>query len=412
MRLFDIAAVLIALAAALGYLNHRWLKFPPTIGITAMALAGSLIMVGLDRVAPGWHMRAQVDRFLGQINFTSAVLHGMLCFLLFAGALHVGWDELKADAWTVGILSTVGVAISVILVAGATAACAGLLHLCVRAVDCFLFGALISPTDPIAVIGLLKGLHAPKALEAKIAGESLFNDGIGVVAFFACLSWGGFAPAEGEPNLVWFFLRQVLGGAVLGGGLGYLAFRALRTLDDAPLELLITVALVMFVYSVSFWLGVSGPIAVVVAGLLIGHAGRKYAMSQTTRGYIEAFWSMIDEILNALLFLLLGLEALSVHWGRLTLLASLLAIPAVLLARLISVGVPMGVIQGRAKRQRGLVPILTWGGLRGGLSIAMVLSIPPFEGKNLLLGATYAVVVFSILVQGLTMPRLCRHYGL
>jgi CPA1 family monovalent cation:H+ antiporter len=419
MNLFDIAAVLISLAALLGYLNHRWLKFPPSIGIMAMALLGSLVMLVVDRLAPSWGLHGTVERFLGQIDFSEAVLHGMLCFLLFAGALHVDWAHLRSGAVSIAVLSVFGVALSAVLVGTLSYSLFHALGLHVTFLICMVFGALISPTDPIAVLGLLKTLHAPKSLEAKIAGESLFNDGVGVVAFFACLSLAGLAgpgagsvvpPGWGDLGLM--LLRQVGGGLLLGVAFGYVVYRTLRSIDQAPLELLLTVALVMLTYSVSFWLAVSGPIAVVAAGLVIGAAGRQDAMSPNSMSHVEAFWEMTDEILNAVLFLLLGLEVLAVHWQIQTVISGLLMIPIVLLARFLSVGLPVGLWRGIAGGQRGFVPILTWGGLRGGLSIAMVLSLPPFPAKNLLLGATYAVVVFSVLVQGLSMPRVCAHYGL
>lgn len=417
MSLFNIVAVLLGLAAALGYANHRWLRLPPTIGILLMALGGSLLVLLLDRLAPGWRIRPTIDGFLGRIDFTQALMHGMLCFLLFAGALHVQWEGLRRDAGAIGGLATLGVGVSTVAVAALAYALLPLLGLRTPWLVCLVFGALISPTDPIAVLAFLKQLNAPKDLEARIAGESLFNDGVGVVVFFATLGAAGLARrpdvmvGPGVPGAALFLILQVGGGVVLGLTLGWMAFVALKSIDYGPIELLITLALVMITYSLSFVLDVSGPIAVVVAGILIGNHGRRLAMSDTTRSLMDAFWGMMDEILNAVLFLLLGFQVFGLHLSLALIVAGVLAVPIVLLARFLSVYVSLRAL-GRGASRPGMLPILTWGGLRGGLSVAMVLSLPAFAQKNLLLGLTYAVVVFSVVVQGLTMRRLCAHYGL
>jgi CPA1 family monovalent cation:H+ antiporter len=267
-------------------------------------------------------------------------------------------------------------------------------------------------------MGLLKELRAPQSLESQIAGESLFNDGVGVVVFLAVASMAGLAGAEAGSEhpvsvagITASAAREVVGGAALGLGLGLLAYRALKTIDEHSLELLITLALVMFTYSVSFKAHVSGPIAVVVAGLLIGNPGRRFAMSERTREHVDAFWRMIDEILNAILFLLLGLEVLAVRDWSDVLLPALLAVPICLFARFISVWAPAASMSARGRLRRGIVPVLTWSGLRGGISVAMVLSLPAFPAKDVLLACTCAVVVFSILVQGLTVRRVLIHYG-
>ncbi|MGH7996070.1 MAG: cation:proton antiporter [Opitutaceae bacterium] len=418
MSLFDIAAVLLGFAAALGYLNHRWLRLPPAIGILVIALAGSLLILLFDRLAPAWSIRPTIDAFLKRIDFTDAMLHGMLCFLLFAGALHVQWEGLRRDAWTIGALATLGVAISTAVVGALAFWLLPVFGLRVPWLVCLLFGALISPTDPITVLALLKTLDAPRDLEAKIAGESLFNDGVGVVAFFTVLGLAGLGAASGgvSPTSVsgaaLFLLRQIGGGTAVGLGFGWAAFVALKGIDYGPIELLITLALVMLTYACSFWLAVSGPIAVVAAGILIGNHGRRHAMSAATRTLIEAFWGMVDEILTAVLFLLLGLQAFAIRWDGPIVLAGIVTIPIVLAARFVSVFVSVAALDRTALPRRGLLALLTWGGLRGGLSVAMVLSLPPFADKNLLLTLTYAVVVFSVVVQGLSMPRLCAHYGL
>jgi len=418
VKAFDIAAILIAVAAVSGYINHRLLKLPATSGTLVVALISSLIVVAADRVYPPLDLLGPVAAFLARIDFDQTVMHGMLCFLLFAGALHVDLEGLLENKLTIAALSTVGVLLSTAIVGMLTWLAFNAIGIDVPLLVSLVFGALISPTDPIAVMGLLKELRAPANLEAQIAGESLFNDGVGVVVFFALVAVAGLQGAT-EPvmvsvnagGLVSFFLREVAGGAALGLVLGYVGYRALCTLNDHALELLITLALVMFTYAVSFWIRVSGPIAVVVAGLVIGNPGRQFAMSDRTREHVDAFWNMSDEIMNAVLFLLLGLEVFALRVPASGIVAALLAIVIALAARFVSVAVPVAAMRGRGQFVRGIVPVLTWSGLRGGISVAMVLSLPPFPSRDLLLACTYAVVVFSILVQGLTVRKLLVHYG-
>ena len=415
MNGFDIAAILTAIAAVFGYVNHRYLRLPATSGTLVVSLASSLVVLLADRIFPHLGLAAIVAVFVDRIDFNETLMHGMLSFLLFAGALHIDLAGLRDNKWTIGALSTIGVLLSTGIVGVLTWWMFALIGLNVPLTVCLTFGALISPTDPIAVMGLLKELRAPRDLEAQIAGESLFNDGIGVVVFFAMTSLAGLSPAGhestlGPAGLLVFFGREVAGGVALGLGVGYVGYRALKSLNDHPLELLITLALAMFVYSLSFWIHVSGPIAVVVAGLLIGNPGREFAMSVRTREHVDAFWSMIDEILNAVLFLLLGLEVLTIRGETHTLRAALLVIPIALVARLVSVAVPVAAMSVRGRLVSGIVPILTWSGLRGGLSVAMALSLPRFPRHDVLLACTYAVVVFSIVVQGLTVRRVLVYY--
>ncbi len=419
MNAFDTAAVLLAVAALSGYFNHRILKLPATTGTLAVALVSSLLLVIVDQVVPVWGLRTQVATFLTEIDFNEALMHGMLSFLLFAGALHVNLDDLFDHKWTIGSLATVGVLISTGVVGVLMYWVFGLFGIDIPFLVCIVFGSIVSPTDPIAVMGLLKELKAPASLEAQIAGESLFNDGVAVVLFFALVSAAGFhGMGDGlevtidAAGLTTFFLQEVLGGAALGLSLGWVGFHALKSLDDHALELLITLALVMFTYSLSFWVHVSGPIAVVVEGLLIGNQGRRFAMSDTTREHVDAFWQMLDEILNAVLFLLIGIEVFALPDGITPMAVGLLAVPVTLLARFVSVSLPIAAMGAGREQRRGLVPVLTWSGLRGGISVAMVLSLPPFPGRDYLLAATYAVVVFSILVQGLTVRRVLMHYGI
>jgi CPA1 family monovalent cation:H+ antiporter len=418
MNAFDIAAILITVAAVSGYLNHRLLKLPPTSGTLAVALFSSLLVVSMNAAFPQLEIQGKIAAFLGRIDFNQTLMHGMLSFLLFAGALHLDMEGLQDNKWTIAVLATLGVVISTAIIGGLMWWFFTLIHVGVPLLACLVFGALISPTDPVAVMGLLKELKAPKSLEAQIAGESLFNDGVGVVVFLALGSLAGLSAtsentlAPSAAGVLLFFVRQVGGGAALGLGLGYIVYRTLMSIDDHPLELLITLALVMFTYASSFRIHVSGPIAVVVAGLLIGNPGRQFAMSERTREHVDAFWSMLDEILNAVLFLLLGLQVFAVPAGPNAILAALFSVVVVLFARLVSVGAPVAAMRLRGRLPRGLVSVLTWSGLRGGISVAMALSLPPFPARDLFLACTYAVVVFSILVQGLTVRRVLTYYGI
>ncbi|MDP7546597.1 MAG: sodium:proton antiporter, partial [Alphaproteobacteria bacterium] len=272
-------------------------------------------------------------------------------------------------------------------------------------------GALISPTDPVAVLGILKTAKVPPSLEAKIAGESLFNDGVGVVVFVILLA---MATNEGQgagmdpADVVILFLREALGGAVLGLAAGAIAFWALRSIDEYNLEVIITLALVTVTYEFALLLHTSGPISVVVAGLIIGNHGTRLAMSETTRSHLTNFWTLIDEILNAVLFLLIGLEVVMISTKPGLLWVALIAIPLVLGARFISVAIPIGLLGLWRDFTKGAIPVLTWGGLRGGISVALALSLPAGEEKDAIVTVCYAVVVFSILVQGLTIGRLVR----
>jgi CPA1 family monovalent cation:H+ antiporter len=417
LDLLDLAAVIVGLAALLGYLNHRLCRLPPSTGILALALAGSLLLIGLNALWPGWGWQKNVALFLGQVDFTDAVMRGMLCFLVFAGALGIDGASLKANGGTVALLATVGVLISTLVIGALAYAVFSWLKLGVPLLVCLVLGALISPTDPVAVIALLKSLKAPRDLETQIAGEALFNDGVGLVVFLAFLSVAGLGGENAHltlsvGSLASFFLWQTGGGAVLGLALGWLALCALKSIDYHPLELIITLALVLLTYSLSFYFRVSGLIAVVVAGILIGGYGRRTAMSRKTVEHLDAFWEMIDEILNSALFLLLGLEVLVLAWTWPLFMAGLLMIPITLAARGLSVALPLGLLRlGRTfPFPRGIVPILTWGGLRGAISVAMVLSLPRFPAKDLLVSCTYLIMLFSILVQGLTMKGLLVHY--
>ncbi len=405
MSLVETITVLVCLAALFSYVNERFLKLPATIGLMALGLSLSLIMVALGTI--GIPVHRQAVAFMQRIDFNETLMHGLLSFLLFAGALHFNVRNLFGQKWFIGTLASVGVALSTCLVGVLTYYAFGLIDVEIPFLYCLLFGALISPTDPIAVLGILKKAGAPKSLETKIVGESLFNDGVGVVVFLVLLgvaTRGMTDPAD----VGLLFLEEVGGGALLGAALGFLTATMMRTIDDYRVEILLTLALVMGGYALADALHMSGPIAVVVAGLVIGSHARHSAMSETTRQYLDTFWELVDELLNAVLFVLIGLEILALTFEGRYLAAGLIGIPIVLAARFISVAVPLHLFRLWRTFSPYAAIILTWGGLRGGISVAMALSLPPGQVRDAIVGATYVIVVFSILVQGLTIERLIR----
>lgn len=409
--IFNLIALLITLAAVFGYINHRWLRFPHTIGLVIIALAVSVVVLAVDALFPALGLETSVRRTLTDIDFEETLMKGALSFLLFAGALHVDLESLLSRRWVISLLATVGIVTSTLIVSGLMFFGFRALGFEIPLAYCFVFGALISPTDPVAVMGILKEVKVPATLEAKIAGESLFNDGVGVVLFSVLVSVAVGGDEHGDVSL--FGAAELLavegiGGIALGLVAGYSAYRAMKTIDQHTLEVLITVSLVMATYAVATRLHVSGPLAVVVAGLFIGNHGKRFAMSQTTREHIDTFWSVLDELLNSLLFLAIGFEVVALSITGQIVGAGLLAIPVVLFARLVSVAGPITVLGLRQEFTRGAIPVLTWGGLRGGISVALALSLPPSEFKPVILATTYTVVIFSIVVQGLTVERVVR----
>jgi Na+:H+ antiporter len=406
MSVLSILAILMTVTAVFSYLNHRFLRLPGSIGVMLIALVFSL---GLNLLGlAGIGLEQQAEQWLEAIDFDETVLGGMLSFLLFAGALHININDLAERKWAIASLATVGVVVSTFLVGSLTWWILGALGIELPYVYCLLFGALISPTDPIAVLGILKTAGTTKSLETKIAGESLFNDGVGIVIFLvlAEIASGGHPVGVGE--IVWLFAQEAIGGALLGLALGWLTYRMLRSVDNYQVEVLLTLALVVGGYGLADALHLSGPIAMVVAGLFIGNHGRMFGMSETTRHHLDIFWELVDEILNAVLFVLLGLEILVLAFRIPYLVASLLVIPAVLLARFVAVGIPVTLLRPFRQFTPGAVRILTWGGLRGGISVALALSLPPGPERQAILALTYPVVVFSILVQGLTIGPMVR----
>ena len=408
MTIFDIAAMLLGLSALFGFINYRYLHLPHTIGLVVIAMASSLTLIGLDLILPFIHIGAHVSTLFAQIDFHDALMRGMLSFLLFAGALHVDLSDLASRKWAISLMATVGILISTFIVGGLMWLGLKFLGIPIPFIWALVFGALISPTDPVAVMGILKTIHVPRSLEAKIAGESLFNDGVGVVVFTIVLAIavGGAHGVIGPLDIAELFVVEAVGGAILGMVTGYIAYRAMRNIDEYVLEVIISLALVMVTYAIAHAIHTSGPIAVVIAGIFIGNQGVKFAMSETTRDHLLKFWTLSDEILNSILFLLIGLEVLVMRFNAGYIEAALLAIPIVILARLISVSVPILLLSIRRTYTSGAIPILVWGGLRGGISVALAFSLPENEMKGLILTVTYSVVVFSIIVQGLTVKPL------
>lgn len=410
MTILDAAAILVVLAAVLGYINYRLIGLPHTIGLTIMGAGASLLVIAIDVLIPGLGPGHAVREFIAGIDFSTALLDGMLSFLLFAGALHVDLGNLLQRKWAVGAMATVGVLISTAIVGVTFYALSGVFDLQVPLIWCLVFGALISPTDPVAVMGILKSAKVPATLEAKVAGESLFNDGVGVVVFTILLAAATGAEEFSLGHAAELFAVDAIGGAVFGAVLGWIAYRAMKSIDQHNLEVLITLALVMGGYALAHHLHLSGPVAMAVAGLIIGNHGTKFAMSERSREHVTQFWELIDEILNSVLFLLIGLEvvAIATDFGHLTIGA--ISIVVVLAARAVAVGVPFVILDRFMTFSKGAYPILVWGGLRGGISIALALGLPPGPIKVTILTATYVVVVFSVIVQGSTVGKAARRF--
>lgn len=406
MDLFNILAILITLTAVFSYINHRYIGLPGPIGVMLIALCMSLFMNVMDSF--GFPLKQHAELLLGSINFNKALLHGMLSFLLFAGALHININDLMDRKWSIGSLATVGTLLSTFLIGTLMWWGLGLFGLSMSYAYCLLFGSLISPTDPIAVLSILKTSGVPKSLEMKIAGESLFNDGIGVVVFLVVLEIATGTHELDVVHIGLLFARETAGGALFGLVIGYLTYLMLKTVDNYQVEVLLTLALVAGGYALADALHLSGPIAIVVAGLLIGNQGRLLAMSEETRYPLDTFWELVDEILNAVLFVLIGLEILMLSFTRQYLMVSVLIIPLVVVSRFIAVGIPMTLLRTFRTFSPGAIRIMTWGGLRGGISIALALSIPSSPERHMILAVTYAVVIFSILVQGTTIKSMVK----
>lgn len=413
MTFLQIASLLIVLAGAFGAINYLVFRLPSAIGILIVSLLASLALMGLDAIMPHLGIADQVRGIITTIDFSDALLEGMLGLLLFAGALHVKLADLRAQWRVVFLMATMGVALSTLVIGFGFSWLTGM-----PLIIALVFGALISPTDPVAVLGVLREASLQKTLETKIAGESLFNDGVGYVVFLVLVGiafphMDGHATAEGSQigAAAQLFFQEAVGGAVLGIALGWLTFRVMRRIDDYSLEVLITLGLAFGGYELAVALHVSAPIMAVSAGLLIGDVGTRYGMSEETRKYVDAFWKLIDEVLNAVLFLMIGFEVFAVAFNMDTIAAGVAAIALALFGRLVAVAVPVIILRPFRSFSRGVIPIMTWGGLKGGISVALALSLPDNEWKPLILTATYIVVIFSIIVQGLTVAPLANRIG-
>ena len=409
MKLFNILAILITLSATFSYINHRFIRWPTTIGLMVISL---LVSLGLIALGPlGFGLKEDARLLLDSIDFDETLLHGMLSFLLFAGALHVNLTDLARQKYIIGSLATVGVVGSTFIMGFTSWWVLGWLGIELPFIYCLLFGALISPTDPIAVMGILKKARVPESLETKITGESLFNDGVAVVVFLVILEIATGTHGVTAASVASLFLKEVGGGLVFGLLIGAVAYWMLKSVENYQVEILITLALVTGGFALADALHLSGPIAIVVAGLLIGNHGRMLAMSDDVRDHLDKFWELVDEILNAVLFVLIGLEVLILTFNRAYLLAGIILIPLLLAARFVCVGIPVVILRRFRTFSPNVIKILTWGGLRGGISVALALSLPAGQNREAILAVTYAIVVFSIIVQGLTIGKLVKTSG-
>ena len=413
--MFETVAILLVLGSIFGYLNYRLFQLPFAIAMMIAGLLASLAVLGADAVFTEWHLGDELHRLaLQDVNFSEALMRGMLSFLLFAGALHTDMAVMKKWHMSIVSLASVGVMISTSIIGFGTYGVLAMLGQDVPLIWCLVFGALISPTDPVAVLGIMKAAGAPKPVEIQVVGESLFNDGVGVVVFTVLLSIAlGSAAAGAEPisatSVAILIAQEVIGGILLGLAAGWVTYLALKDLDEPNLETLITVAMVMGLSLIAFRLHTSAPLACVVAGLFVGNKGRADAMSAETEQSLDIVWSFIDEALNAVLFLLIGLEIIAFEFNRLTLTAAAFIIVLNLVARTVSVLVPINMLRRKMEFVTGTRRILIWGGIKGGISVALAMSLPPFPGRDIILTVTYAVVVTSILAQGLTVGKLIQN---
>jgi CPA1 family monovalent cation:H+ antiporter len=408
--MLEFFAIIISISAVFGYINHKWLKLPTTIGVMFISVVIGIALKLVEVYNPTYI--SPLRNFLTDFDFSSFVLDFILCFLLFAGSLHVNIAQLKGSRGTVFTYATLGVIISTLIIGLLTYFIVGLFGVNINLISCFLFGALISPTDPIAVIGILSQYKIPKKLKTEIIGESLFNDGVGVVIFAIILSLiSGGSDAFTFGNVMKIFSVEVFGGIGIGLVIGYIGYFMMKTIDHYQTEILVTLAIVTAGYSIASHFHASGPLAMVVAGLLIGNKGKENAMSDVTTEYVDKFWELIDEICNTILFVLMGLEIFLVPFDILYIVIGVILIFVSLVARYISLLPAFFIFNRKEKNKRLNLMVLTWGGLRGGISIALALSIfNKVDGSSLFIVSTYCIVLFSILVQGLSIKKLLAKY--
>lgn len=407
MKPYDLFILIIGLAALFAYINAKFIRLQQTIGIMFLSILFSIGLIAVNQFAPS--VTSALIKDISSINFHDLLMEGMLCFLLFSGSIHIDSVNLKKVRLPIIVFSTVGVILSTFLIGSLLYGVFQLFHMPVGYIYCLLFAALISPTDPIAVLAILKKAGIPIALETKIAGESLFNDGVAVVVFLTIfeIAQAGFDQLT-VSDISLLFLKEAGGGMLFGLAIGYAGYLLLKTIDQYEVEVMITIAVVMCGYAAANYLHLSGPLAMVVAGLVIGNKAKSMAVSDKTREYLYKFWELIDEIMNAILFMLVGFEMLIVKLSGPLLVISVIAIVITLFSRWVSIFVPYMFLKKRVDFMDHAVTILTWGGLRGGLSIALALSLPVHMYRDTFVTITFIIVVFSIMVQGMSVGSLYR----
>ncbi|WP_339920708.1 sodium:proton antiporter [uncultured Flavobacterium sp.] len=406
MDLFHLFSILIVLSAGFAYINFRILKLPNAIGLMLVSLIFSFIILILGYYFPAFKESIAIK--MDNINFSELLLEGMLSFMLFAGAIHIKFKDLNNEKLSILLFSTFSVLISTFIIGFASYYLLTFMGINVKLIHAMLFGALISPTDPIAVLSILKSAGVSKSLETKIAGESLFNDGVAVVVFITILKLAQPGANLEISSILLLFGQEAIGGLLLGLGIGYIGYKLIASIDNYQVEVLITLAIVMGGYTFAHFIHVSGPLAMVAAGLITGNQGKKLGMSDVTAEYIDKFWELVDEILNAVLFVLIGLELLIIQTNEKILFAAVILLLITLITRYISIYIPSIAVRLKEKITQKTILILTWGGLRGGISIALALSIAPEFSKDIWVTITYVIVCFSILVQGMTIGKFAK----
>lgn len=406
MEFFHLFSILIVLSAAFAYINFRFLKLPNAIGLMLVSLLFSFLILITGNYFP--EVKTVIEHRLNEINFSELLLEGMLSFMLFAGAIHIKYADLKSEKLSIMLFSTISVVLSTVIIGYVSFYLLNAFGLDVSLINAMLFGSLISPTDPIAVLSILKSAGVSKSLETKIAGESLFNDGVAVVVFITILQLSKPDVDTSFIGVLSLFGQEAIGGILLGLVLGWTGYKLVASIDHYQVEVLVTLAVVMGGYTFAHYTHVSGPLAMVVAGLITGNHGKAYGMSKITAEYVDKFWELIDEILNAILFVLIGLELLIIETSKTIFIVSFILIGVILITRYISVYIPSIFIRLKEQMTKKTLVILTWGGLRGGISIALALSIPISLNRDIWVTITYVVVCFSILVQGMTIGKVAK----